>query len=79
VAEERERAAVETAATAARVVSLAMVELAAARAEVEAAAVADVARVAAAELEALRGSSIGSSVSANGGTDDELKLAREAA
>jgi hypothetical protein len=56
-----------------------MVELAAARAEVEAAAVADVVRAAAAELETLRGSSIGSSVSANGGTDDELKLVREAA
>jgi hypothetical protein len=31
------------------------------------------------ELEALRGSSTNSSVSANGGTDNELKLAREAA
>jgi hypothetical protein len=56
-----------------------MVELAAARAEVEAAAVADAARAAVAELEALRGSSIGNSISANGDTDDELKLAREVA
>jgi hypothetical protein len=47
-----------------------MAELAAARAEVEAAA-----RAAAAELEALRGNSISSSLSA----DDELKLVREAA
>jgi hypothetical protein len=46
-----------------------MTELAAARAEVEAAA-----RAAAAELEALRGNSISSSLSA----DDELKLVREA-
>jgi hypothetical protein len=69
-AEERERAAAETAATATKAARLA--ELAAARAEVEAAA-------AAAELEVLRGSSISSSVSANGGTDDELKLVREAA
>jgi hypothetical protein len=56
-----------------------MVELAAARVEVEAAAVADAARAAVAELEALCGSSIGNSISANGDTDDELKLAREAA
>jgi hypothetical protein len=68
-AEERERAAVETATTAAR---LTMAELAAARAEVEAAA-------ATAELKTLCDSSISSSVSADGGTDDELKLAREAA
>jgi hypothetical protein len=71
--EERERAAAEIAATAARAARLAMVELATARAEVEAAA------AAAAELEALHGSSISSFVSANGGTNDELKLAREAA
>jgi hypothetical protein len=71
-AEERERAAAETAATAARAARLTMTELAAARVEVEAA-------VAAAELEALRGSSVSSSISANSGTDDELKLAREAA
>jgi hypothetical protein len=51
----------ETAATAAR---LAMTELAATRAEVEAAAAADAARVAAAELEALRASSTDSSISA---------------
>jgi hypothetical protein len=77
-AEECERAAVDTVATAARATRLAMAELAAARAEVEVAAVADAARVAAAELEALRGSSICSSVSADADTDDELKLAREA-
>jgi hypothetical protein len=49
-----------------------MIELAAARAEVESA-------VAAAELEVLRDSSISSSVSADGSTDDKLKLVREAA
>jgi hypothetical protein len=75
-AEERERPAAETAVTAAR---LTMAELAVARAEVEAAAVADAARAAAVELEALCGSSISSSVSADGGTDEELKLAREVA
>jgi hypothetical protein len=56
-----------------------MAKLAATRAEVEAATAADAARAAAAELEALRGSSISSTVSADGGTDVELKLAREAA
>jgi hypothetical protein len=66
-AEERERAAAR----------LAMAELAAARAEVKAAAAADAARVTIAELEVLRGSSISISVSADDGTDDELKLARE--
>jgi membrane protein involved in colicin uptake len=78
-AEERERATTETAATAARAARLAMAELATARAEVEAAAAADAARAAVAELEALRGSSISSSVSADSGTDGELKLARETA
>jgi hypothetical protein len=56
-----------------------MVELAAARAEVEEAATTDATRAAAAEFEVLHGSSISSSVSADGGTDDELKLVREAA
>jgi hypothetical protein len=56
-----------------------MVKLAAARAEVEAAVTVDAARVVAVELEALRDSSINSSVSADGGTDDELKLMREIA
>jgi hypothetical protein len=74
--EERERAAAETVARAARLV---MTELAAARAEVEAAVVADAARAAAAELEALCGSSASNFVSANSGTDDELKIPREAA
>jgi hypothetical protein len=69
VVEERERAAAETAATAARAARLVMTELAAARAEVEAAA----------ELEALRVSSTGSFVSADNDRDNELKLAREAA
>jgi hypothetical protein len=69
--EEYERAAAETAATAARVARLAMVELAAARAEVEAVA-------AAVELKALCASSTSSSVSANDDRDNELKLAREA-
>jgi hypothetical protein len=78
-AEERERAAAETAATAARVARLAMAELAVARAEVEATAVVDAAHVAAAELKALRASSTGSSISADDDRDNELKLAREAA
>jgi hypothetical protein len=56
-----------------------MAELAAARAEVEAAAVADAARAAAAELEPLRASSTGSSVSADDDRDNELKLAKETA
>jgi hypothetical protein len=68
--EEREQAAVETAATMAR---LALAELAVARAEVEAAAAAG------AVLEALHCSSMSDSVSVHSGTDDELKLAREAA
>jgi hypothetical protein len=78
-AEERERAAAETAATAARAARLAMAELAAARAEVEAAAAADAARAAAAELKTLRASSTGNSVSADDDRDNEFKLAREAA
>jgi hypothetical protein len=56
-----------------------MVELAATRAEVEAAAAADAARAAAAKLKALRASSTGNSVSADDERDYELKLAREAA
>jgi hypothetical protein len=68
-AEERERVVAETAATAARLVM----------AKVGAAAAVDAARATAAELESLRGSSTSSSVSADGGTDDELKRAREAA
>jgi hypothetical protein len=56
-----------------------MAELAAARAEVEAAVVADAARVVAAELEALRDSTTGSSVFVDDDRDNELKLAREAA
>jgi hypothetical protein len=61
------------------VARLAMAELAAARAKVEAAAAADAARAAAAELEALRASRIGSSVSVDDDRDNELKLVREAA
>jgi hypothetical protein len=53
--------------------------MAAAGAEVEAAAVVDAARAAAAEFEALRASSTGSSVSTDDDRDNELKLAREAA
>jgi hypothetical protein len=64
---------------AARAAMLAMTELVVARAEVGAVAAVDAARVAAAELEALHGSSTSSSVSADGSTDDELKLAREVA
>jgi hypothetical protein len=56
-----------------------MAELAAARAEVEAAAAVDAARAAAAELEVLCASSTGSSVSTDDERDNELKLAREAA
>jgi hypothetical protein len=62
-AEERERAAVETVVTAARVARLAMAELAVSRAEVEAATAVDAARAVVVELEALRTSSTGSSVS----------------
>jgi hypothetical protein len=58
---------------------LAMAELAAARAEVEVAAVADATRVAVAELKALRASSTNSSVSADDDRDNELNQAREAA
>jgi hypothetical protein len=75
VAEEYKRAAAETAS---RVARLAMAKLVAARVEVEAAAVADAARAAVTELKALCGSSTSSSVSTDGGTDDELKRAREA-
>jgi hypothetical protein len=75
--EECEWAVAETAATAARVARLAMVELVAARVEVEAAAAVDAARAATAELEALRASSTGSSVSADDDRDNKLKLTRE--
>jgi hypothetical protein len=54
-----------------------MAELAAAR--VEAAAAVDAARVAVAELKALRASSTDSSVSADDDRDNELKLASEVA
>jgi hypothetical protein len=77
--EEHERATAETAATAARAARLAMVELAAARVEVEAAAAADAARAVVAEIDALRANSTGSSISADDDRDNELKLAREAA
>jgi hypothetical protein len=56
-----------------------MAELAAARAEVKAAAAVDAARAAAVELEALRASSTDSSVSTGDDRNNELKLAREAA
>jgi hypothetical protein len=56
-----------------------MAELAATRAEVEAAAVADAARATATELKALCASSTGNSVSADDDRDNEFKLAREAA
>jgi hypothetical protein len=78
-AEKRERAAAETAVTAARAARLAMAKLAAARVEVEATVVADAACAAVAELEALRASSTGNSVSADDDRDNELKPAREAA
>jgi hypothetical protein len=79
VAEECEQAAAETAAMTTRAARLAMAELAAARVEVEAAATVDAAHAMAAEIKALHDSSISSSVSADDGTDDEIKLAREAA
>jgi hypothetical protein len=56
-----------------------MAELAAVRAEVEAAAAADAALAAAVELKALRASSTDNSVSADDDRDNELKLVREAA
>jgi hypothetical protein len=65
--------------TVARAARLAMVELAAARVEVEAAVAADAARAAVAEIDALRANSTGSSVSTDDDRDNELKLAREAA
>jgi hypothetical protein len=60
----------------ARAARLAMAELAAARAEVE--AVADAVHAVAAELEALRASSTDSSISTDDDRDNELKLAKEA-
>jgi hypothetical protein len=75
-AQERERAAAAAAATAARAARLAAPELAAARVEVEAAEATDAARTATAELEAMRGSNAGNSVSGDGSTNDELRLAR---
>jgi hypothetical protein len=56
-----------------------MAELTAAQTEVEAAATMNAARVAATELEAMRASSIGNSVSAGDDRDNELKLVREVA
>jgi hypothetical protein len=55
-----------------------MVELVAARVEIEATVVVDVVCAVAVELTALRGSSISNSVTADDGTDDKLKLVREA-
>jgi hypothetical protein len=78
-AEERERAAVETAATAVRAARLAMAELTVARAKVEAAAAANAARATAAELKVLRASSTDRSVSVDDDRDNELKLVREEA
>jgi hypothetical protein len=78
-AEEHERATIETAATAVRAARLAMAKLAAVRAEVEAAVVADAALAMAVELEALRASSTDSSVYADDDRDNELKMARGAA
>jgi hypothetical protein len=56
-----------------------MTELKAARAEVEAAAVADAAHATAAELQVLHTSSTGSSISTDNDRGNELKLVREAA
>jgi hypothetical protein len=71
-AEEREWAVAETTATVARATRLAMLELAAARAEVEVTATV-------AELKALCVSSTDSSVSTDDNRDNKLKLVREAA
>jgi hypothetical protein len=76
---EREQAAAETAVTAVRAARLTMTELAAVRAKVEAAAVADAACATMTELKALRASSTDNSVSTDDDRDNELKLAREAA
>jgi hypothetical protein len=73
--EEHEQAA----ATAPRAARLATAELAATRVEVEATMVEDAARAAVAELEALCGNSACSFASVAGNTDNELRLAREAA
>jgi hypothetical protein len=78
-AEERKRAAVETAATVVRAARLAMAELTVARAKVEAAAAANAARATAAELKVLRASSTDRSVSVDDDRDNELKLVREEA
>jgi hypothetical protein len=64
---------------AARAARLAMPELAAAMAEVEAAATMDATRAVTTELEALRASSTSSSDFADDDRDNELKLAREVA
>jgi hypothetical protein len=72
--EECERA---TIVTTSRVARLAVVELAATRAEVEAAE--DVACAAVTDLEALHDTSVGNSASADGSTNNELRLAKEAA
>jgi hypothetical protein len=77
--EKRERATIETAITATRAARLAMTELKAARAEVEATAVADAAHATAAELQVLHTSSTGSSISTDNDRGNELKLVREAA
>ena len=61
----------------ARAARLVAAELAAARAEVEAEAATDFARVAAADVAVLRGSSASSTVFAGDSADAELRLARE--
>jgi hypothetical protein len=80
VAQERERVVVAAAATATRAARPVTAELPAARVEVEveAAKATDAARVAAIELEALRDSSADNSISGDGTTNDEVRLAREA-
>jgi hypothetical protein len=68
----------ETAASTRRAARLAMVELAVARAEVDAVAAVDVVHAVIAELKVMRKNSTSNSVSADGGIDNKLKLAREA-
>jgi hypothetical protein len=75
----RTRASSSSATTAARAARLVAAELAAARAEVEAAETVDAARAAMTEFKALCGNSADSSVSGDDITNDELRLAREAA
>jgi hypothetical protein len=65
--------------TTSRVARLAVVELAATRAEVEAMEAEDAACAVVTDLEALHDTSVGNSAFADGSTNNELRLAKEAA